>query len=85
MARLNVLITVALMILVVIVSYPAVRGQALNLWEALRPVLADIQSGLTVIMDEITNQASSDLPSDDIRPPDDSPVFNIRLNQLKLA
>jgi hypothetical protein len=77
MARSNVLLVLVLIFMLVMALNPQARGQALHAWEALKPIFAGIQEGLTVIINEISNNTASDAPSDDRPPLNTGPVYNL--------
>jgi len=60
---------------------PQARAQTLDVWDEFRPVLASIKEGLTFIFDELTNN-TSDVPSEDMPPVNDGPVYNANLCEL---
>jgi hypothetical protein len=64
-----------------IVLDPNAHAQVYGIWDALQPVLADLREGLAVIFDEITN-AAPDVPSQNIPPIDDGPIYNAGIGKL---
>ncbi|MEW6406365.1 MAG: hypothetical protein AB1649_31665 [Chloroflexota bacterium] len=81
MPRWSVFLVLMFVIASVLAFDPGVQAQALDAWQTLQPLLADIKEGLVVIFDEITNSAT-DIPSENTPPFDDGPVYNANLAEL---